>query len=119
MRYSCPLYLYNFIKMIGSGANGQVYLARHNTSNEEFAIKVINKDSVTEEQIDLLVNEVVCQSTINHENILKFVEYFQDEENMYFVLEYAHNGSLHDYLQKNGPLTELEAKAIFLQIISY
>ena len=37
---------------------------------------------------------------LNHENIVEFLFYFEDEKNIYFVLEIAESGHLYQRLKK-------------------
>ena len=45
--------------------------------------------------------ETRIQKRLNHPNILKLYQYFEDKETVYLVLEYAPKGSLADYLRKS------------------
>jgi len=56
---------------------------------------------------------------LNHPNIVKYYSFDISEDNkqVEIVLEYAKQGSLKTYLEKHGPLTELEASANTAQIL--
>lgn len=42
---------------------------------------------------------------LNHPNIIKLEETFQDALSLYFLLEYAPSGSLDQYIKKKGKLS--------------
>ena len=39
---------------------------------------------------------------LKHPNIIKLYDSFQDPKNLYFVLEWAPNGTLTDYIERKG-----------------
>ena len=62
-----------------------------------------------------LKREINIQRSINHPHITKLYDYFEDNENVYLVLEYAENGSLFHYLRRKKKFTEDEAFIYFFQ----
>lgn len=72
---------------IGVGGFGKVYKVRHKVSKNVFAIKVINKNKIIEhdlvEQIKL---EVKIMYNLNHENIVKLHNHYEDDDNFYLIL---------------------------------
>lgn len=42
--------------------------------------------------------EIRLHSALDHPNIVKFYGFFEDEENIYLILEYISGGTLFDYL---------------------
>ncbi len=50
---------------------------------------------------------------MNHPNILKLYDKFEDTQNVYLTLEYAENGSLFDYLKRKKKIQEKEAFIYF------
>ncbi len=56
--------------------------------------------------------------SLDHPNIIKVYEYFEDQENYYVVEELANGGELYEQLQKLQTFSEFEAATIMRQIIS-
>jgi serine/threonine protein kinase len=52
---------------------------------------------------------------LNHPNILKFKEGFEDEGYLYLVLEFMENGSLSDLVKKIGCLDEKILKKLYIK----
>ena len=50
---------------------------------------------------------------VDHPNIVKLVDNFEDRNNIYLVMEICHYKSLRDYLNLRGKLHEHEAKYFF------
>lgn len=92
---------------IGVGGFGKVYKVRHKLSKNIFAIKVINKAKIIEhdlvEQIKL---EVKIMYELNHENIVKLHNHYEDDDNFYLILQYCSKGQLYSILKKEGRLNE-------------
>jgi len=104
---------------IGSGSYGQVTKVVHKQTAEIFAMKVISKKKVLEHQMtSYLTREVKTQIKVQHPNILRLLYYFEDEANVYLLLEYAKNGSLFSVLRKRGRLPEPEAAGFFVDVAS-
>lgn len=81
-------------KCLGKGAYGYVTLVKHNTRSEQNAMKVISKKFVQAHGGSVLLQrEVGIHKTLNHPNIIQLYEYFEDDKNVYLVMEYAENGN--------------------------
>ena len=85
---------------IGVGGFGKVYKVRHKKSKNIYAIKVINKAKILAnnlvEQIKL---EVRIMYELNHENIVKLSNHYEDEDNFYLILQYCSKGQLYTILK--------------------
>ena len=49
---------------------------------------------------------------MDHPNIIKIHEYFQDKQNYYLVSELLSGGELYEWLNEKGTPSELEIKII-------
>ena len=54
---------------------------------------------------------------MNHQNIVKFLDFFEDTDNVYIVMELCSNSTLNDQVKRRKRLSELETKCYLLQII--
>eukprot|EP00123_Amoebidium_parasiticum_P020697 comp5493_c0_seq1/m.1429 comp5493_c0_seq1/g.1429 ORF comp5493_c0_seq1/g.1429 comp5493_c0_seq1/m.1429 type:complete len:348 (-) comp5493_c0_seq1:535-1578(-) len=103
-------------KPLGNGAYAAVYHAKHRKSGVNVALKCIphsNPDplSSVETEVEALTR------TRGHPNVVSLYDVFQDDSFTYLVLEHCSNGTLHDFLQKNGPVPEDMAKKWFAQLV--
>ena len=57
-------------------------------------------------------------SQLDHPNILKIYEYFEDEAKLYIVTELCTGGELFDRIIENGKLTEADACVVMKQLLS-
>jgi calcium-dependent protein kinase len=77
---------------IGDGAFGDVYKVR-DISNDQFrAMKIIYKNRIdlgANEGVDKFNGEISILSTLDHPNIVKMYEYFEDDDNFYLITEFC------------------------------
>lgn len=87
---------YRFERQLGEGSvreevlgsYGTVFLATHKTTNEKRAIKLINKQSITQGREGELVSEIKVLKEMDHPNIMKIYEFSSDSRYYYLVQEY-------------------------------
>ena len=54
-------------------------------SGEERAVKIINKARMTPKQMKMFQNEIEALRKLDHPNIIKLFEIFEDDANFYLV----------------------------------
>lgn len=87
-------------------------------SGEVFAAKTVAKASIKNEKTKTkLLSEIKIHKSMSHPNIVKFVDCFEDDVNVYILLEICPNHSLMDLLKKRKVLTEPEVRYFMTQII--
>ena len=92
---------YTIVSFIGKGGMGSVYLAEHKyIKQQKVAIKVINTEMVNAFTRKHLEEEAEHLASLNHQNIVHFLDYHIDEEgNIYLIMEYADGVSLDEYIR--------------------
>ena len=110
---------YSIEKIIGKGCFGKVYLAKQVLTQQNVALKFIQKESVkTKESRKKILKEITILQKINqHKNIVQFMEAFEDEKNIYFVFEFIEKGDLVKYFKVHPLFQEEKCKIFFLQIL--
>ncbi|KAG2545650.1 serine/threonine-protein kinase Aurora-3-like [Panicum virgatum] len=97
-------------KYIGEGKFGKVYLAREKQSGYVVALKVTYKAKLEKYRFHAhLRREIEIQHGLDHPNVLRLFAWFQDEERVVLVLEYAARGELYKVLRAAGHFTERTA----------
>ena len=113
-----PWSIYSEIQDLGSGSYGvvkKVYLK----SNPETirAIKIIPKKLLIEGvDSSKLLDEILILKNIDHPNIMKLYEFFEDNENCYMVSEFCDQGDLLQKLDKLNYMNEIVVKFLMEQI---
>lgn len=96
-------------KILGEGAFSEVIKVRHKKDNKIYALKKINLNTVSKEDIQNLKSEIKLHKTLNHPNIIKFYDNVQHKNMLYLLLEYAGNGNMFFYIHTYEGLPELLA----------
>ena len=60
----------------------------------KIAIKVINKKGLSDEDLNNLMNEVQLMQTVDHPNIVKYYETYDDVKHIYLCMELCTGGEL-------------------------
>ena len=110
---------YYFMKPpIGSGLFGAVYRAKHKKSGVIRAIKRIKKDHVNGANLQSLLNDVDILKKLDHPNIIKVYEFYQDEAAYYVVTDLCTGGELFEKIVQEKTFTEKQAAEYMRQILS-
>lgn len=137
---------YQIKKVLGQGGFGITYLATQKISVEgpigqieieinlaikEFFMKdICNREEGThavtvpslgskelaERFKQKFIKEARHISILNHPNIIKVVDVFEENGTAYYVMEYHDNGSLNSIIREHGAMAESEATKYVLQI---
>jgi calcium/calmodulin-dependent protein kinase I len=109
---------YELGKEIGRGGFSIVYEGTHKVTKEKYAVKCIKKTMVEGDDIKLLKREIHIMKKVNHPNVLKLYEVFEDEEEFYLVMELVTGKELFDKIVEKGQYSEASASNIVRQIVS-
>lgn len=108
---------YTFIEILGQGHFGIVRKAiNKHDSNLIVAVKSINKQKLKKE-IHLLKREVESLSALDHPNIIKLYESYEDLKYFHIVTEYCSGGMLLDRVVNTGHYSEREAANLMYKIL--
>ena len=112
-----------FIKQIGKGAFGTVYLTTMEGNLNYYATKIVEKSVADSPKLKKYFhNEIEILQEIKHKNIMKLISMKQSENKYYLVCELCNGGSLHHCLNKylkmyRKPFSEEIVQYLMKQII--
>mmetsp|Transcript_548 Transcript_548/g.1318 ORF Transcript_548/g.1318 Transcript_548/m.1318 type:complete len:554 (+) Transcript_548:251-1912(+) len=114
---------YHFEQKIGSGTYGKVYRACHKATGYTVAIKTLEKTRIEQQKMtDKVIRETKILQLLSegkgHPHVVRLHEFIETEKKFYMVLDYCPGGDFFDFLAYRGSVTEDEARALFLQILS-
>uniref|UniRef100_A0A673YKA8 BR serine/threonine kinase 2 n=1 Tax=Salmo trutta TaxID=8032 RepID=A0A673YKA8_SALTR len=115
MNYVGP---YRLEKTLGKGQTGLVKLGIHCVTCQKVAVKIVNREKLSESVLMKVEREIAILKLIEHPHVLKLHDVYENKKYLYLVLEHVSGGELFDYLVKKGRLTPKEARKFFRQIIS-
>lgn len=109
---------FEFIKSIGKGAFGNVYLSRKKTTGDVYAIKRLNKQqAVLKNQLTHIKAERNILASTNSPFLIRSYFSFQTKDNLYLVMEYAPGGDVYSLLKNLGCLDEDMTRTYVAQIV--
>ena len=103
---------------IGEGSFGEVYLVEKKNTNNFYALKVLKKTKVFEDNLERYVmteRNVLCG--IKHPFIVKLRYAFQTDKYLFLVMDYHPGGDLGEYLEIEGGFSENRARIYISEII--
>ena len=110
---------YRIEKTIGEGTFGKVKLGIHIPTEEQVAIKILEKDKIQdEEDLERISREISILKKLKHPNIIKIYDIIENKNNFYIIMELAINGELFKHIVKKKHLEENEASFFFCQLMS-
>ena len=106
---------YKILKTIGHGSFSRVFLVENIENQNLYALKVVPKNS---EKNNFFWEELQLLKIVNHPNIIKYIDFFEDNQYYFYVLEYIKGETLIRKILENGSLSESISKIYFQKIIS-
>jgi len=106
-------------KVLGEGAYGEVRLATDKETGVTYAIKICNKKHIiAQKKVEWVNREKVLLDKLRHPNIVNLYFTFSDPESLHFVLEYCPYGELFDHIRKHGCFSEACTQFYAAEIVS-
>ena len=102
---------FDFLSIIGKGGFGKVWRVRYKKNYKEFAMKEMSKARIIEKNcVSSIIGERDILSQIHHPFIINMIFSFQDENNLYLVMNLFTGGDLRYQINKNHIFTEYQSK---------
>ncbi|KAG0258156.1 hypothetical protein BGZ95_005044, partial [Linnemannia exigua] len=111
--------------LIGRGSFGKVYHAFNLDTCEMIAIKQVDLPQTLSERncdrlktsVEALFSEMEVLKDLDHENIVQYLGFAQNEETANIFLEYVSGGSIESCLKRSGPFPEAVIRSFTRQIL--
>jgi serine/threonine protein kinase len=104
---------YQIEKPLGkSGGFSNIFLGYDKEKKRDVIIKKIDRLKTTEELFDREINNMKKMKCIN---IVEYYDHYIDKDYYYIIMEKC-DEDLYDFLEKNGPLSDLMIKNILIQL---
>jgi len=100
---------------LGEGSYGSVSKARNKETCAARAIKSIPKSKM--KNFEQFKREISIMKLMDHPNIIKLYETFEDHRCLYLVMELCTGGELFDRIIEAGHFTEVQAALLMQQLI--
>ena len=110
---------YEITEKLGQGGMGAVYKAVHNKINQVVAIKILHPNYSEDIKMqDRFIKEARIQANVSHPNIVDVLNYFEDKNDKFLVLEYIDGTTLEEKLKKSGCLSIEESIFVSKQVLN-
>jgi calcium-dependent protein kinase len=111
-------YKFDENRVLGQGSFGTVQEAVHKVTGEKRAVKKLSKDKMSPHARVRLAYEIDILKNLDHPNILRLYEVFEDSKYIYLVTEFCKGGELFDEIIKRQRFNERDAAHIIKQLLS-
>ena len=92
---------FEIIKLIGKGSFAKVYLVKNKSNQKIYSMKKLDKPFLKRtKQEQHTINERILLSKMNNPFLVKLYCCFQDNEHLYFIMEFIQGGELFFHLHR-------------------
>jgi len=99
-----PVTFYEIGAELGAGAFGVVHLVKHRSTGLQRVLKTVNKDKAIQggSPVAEIQQEIDLLAMLDHPNVLKLYEWFNDTVNIYIITDECAGGDLVDLLKQSA-----------------
>lgn len=109
---------YSLDNRLRSGSFGVVYTTRHKKTDEEFAVKIIDRTKLKEKDDEATFREIsVMKNLMDMENVVRLVDVYISPKSFHIVQIYAKGGDVFDRLAKRSSYSENDARVVSKTLI--
>jgi len=110
---------YEILAKLGHGGSGIIYRARQEPIGRVVALKILSDERCRSERyLDDFTREARVAVTLNHENVVRGIDFGEADGLHYFAMELVEGESLYDLLEREGHLGEKRALSIAIEVVS-
>ncbi len=96
---------YRVVQRLGEGGNSTVYLCSdENVTGQQRAVKHLRQAKSQE-----FLREASLLAGLRHSNLPLIIDYFEEEDGLFLVMEYVEGVTLLDWVDSHGPPNEVQA----------
>jgi serine/threonine protein kinase len=109
---------YRILQKLAQGGMCAVYKGVHTNLEQEVAIKILSSEAFDDKSVrDRFINEAKIQARLSHPNVVKTLNYVEQNNTVALVMEYINGETLDVLLKKAGALPVERAAAILESIL--
>ncbi|KAL3687100.1 hypothetical protein R1sor_013409 [Riccia sorocarpa] len=111
--------LYTLGHKLGQGQFGTTYFCMETATGKAFACKTISKRKlVVQDDVEDVRREIqIMHHLSGHPNVVQIKDAYEDDQNVYLVMELCAGGELFDRIVKKGNYSEAAASALIRTIV--
>ena len=109
---------FTFIRLIGLGTYGKVFVATKKSNNKLYAVKVLNKNQFSNIKLkNNIKTERTLLEKLNYPFLMKLDYAFQTKKSLYLITPFMPGGELNYHIYKENYFDEKKAKFYSAEII--
>ena len=112
------VYHVNYSEEIGRGASGRVFMGTRRADDTPTAVKVIPRITLSRELLRIISNEIQCLRELDHPNIVKLYDMFEEPSYFFLAMELIRGGELFERICTRVKYSENDAKELCRIILS-
>jgi serine/threonine protein kinase len=114
---------YRLNAVIGRGGMGLVWRARDELLGRDVAVKELAWPAYLSEQEQRVARQCAAREAqaaarVSHPNVIRIFDVIEEDGCPWIVMEFLPRGSLHDLIEREGPLSPVQAAAVGLGILA-
>lgn len=106
--------LYEVKEKIHRGSAGVVNECYSKVYDKKYAVKIIKRDDETDEQV---LHEVAIMNQLHHDNLVGVVDFYEEEDFYYIVMELMSGGDVFDRIIHLNNYTEKDARDLAIILL--
>jgi hypothetical protein len=112
-----PIPGYTFLKRLGQGGMGEVFLAKQESLDRNVAIKLLPPEFAKDKTyVQSFMKEARSAGKVTHENIMGSIDVGESNGRYYFVMEYVQGETLFRLIKQQKTIPEAKALDIARQV---
>ena len=110
---------YSIVDRLGHGKHSVVYKAIHKQTEETVALKHVPSETLASypQSREKIGHKIKALLLINHPNVVRLKDYFENSKGIYVVMEYCEGGTLTQLVEKEKGLGEDRSVILFRQLL--
>lgn len=115
---------YTVHRALGVGGQGTAYLATDHAAHDEsvvlkeFILPVYVDVNVRRQSLERFEKEAKILKQLDHEQVVKLLDFFVEDHRGYLVLEHIDGLSLRDLVQRDGVFSDADVRGLAMQMCS-
>jgi serine/threonine-protein kinase len=106
---------YRILQKIAQGGMNPVYKGLHTGLEQEVAIKVLDRAALEDPAVRTrFINEAKIQASLSHPNVIKVLNYLEQDETVFLIMEYI-NGRPLTFSSKSRSPSRGSSDHVFLE----
>ena len=103
--------MFKFNYVIGKGGFGKVWQVNYKKTNKAFALKEMSKRKILDKKSEKSINnEMLILKKLNHPFIVNMYYAFQDNDNLYLVIDFLSGGDLRFHCSRYRTFSEEQVR---------